>query len=222
GDEVREPGGELPPGAIFDSNRYTLRALLDGLSCTVTDLGILPDSLDAVRDALAGAAEGHDLVLTSGGVSSGEEDHVKAAVEALGRLHFWRLAIKPGRPVAMGQIGSVPFIGLPGNPVAVMVTFLLLARPLVLLLSGADDTPPRLFRVVAGFAYDKKGSRTEYLRARLKPGETGWVAEKFPRDGAGILTSMVESDGLVEIPEGLSHVELGGPIDFLPFSEVIA
>ncbi|HKR20710.1 MAG TPA: gephyrin-like molybdotransferase Glp [Stellaceae bacterium] len=222
GDEVREPGGELPPGAIFDSNRYTLRALLEGLSCTVTDLGILPDSLDAVRDALARAAEAHDLVMTSGGVSSGEEDHVKAAVEALGKLHFWRLAIKPGRPVAMGQIGRVPFIGLPGNPVAVMVTFLLLARPLVLLLSGAEDVPPRLFRVVSGFAYDKKGSRTEYLRARLKPGETGWVAEKFPRDGAGILTSMVESDGLVEIPEGLSHVELGGTVDFLPFSEVIA
>ncbi|MGH7008794.1 MAG: molybdopterin molybdotransferase MoeA, partial [Stellaceae bacterium] len=222
GDEVREPGGDLPPGAIFDSNRYTLRALLEGLSCSVTDLGILPDSLDAVRDALGRAAEAHDLVMTSGGVSSGEEDHVKAAVEALGKLHFWRLAIKPGRPVAMGQIGRVPFIGLPGNPVAVMVTFLLLARPLVLLLSGAEDVPPRLFRVVSGFAYDKKGSRTEYLRARLKPGETGWVAEKFPRDGAGILTSMVESDGLVEIPEGLSHVELGGTVDFLPFSEVIA
>ena len=222
GDEVREPGGELPPGAIFDSNRYTLRALLEGLSCAVTDLGILPDSLDAVRAALARAAENHDLVVTSGGVSSGEEDYVKAAVEALGRLHFWRLAIKPGRPVAMGQIGRVPFIGLPGNPVAVMVTFLLLARPLVLLLSGAEDAPPRLFRVVSGFAYDKKGSRTEYLRARLKRGETGWVAEKFPRDGAGILTSMVESDGLVEIPEGLSHVELGGTVDFLPFSEVIA
>ncbi|HEV2265374.1 MAG TPA: gephyrin-like molybdotransferase Glp [Stellaceae bacterium] len=222
GDEVREPGAELPPGAIFDSNRYTLRALLEGLSCSVTDLGILPDSLDAVRDALAHAAEAHDLVMTSGGVSSGEEDHVKAAVEALGKLHFWRLAIKPGRPVAMGQIGRVPFIGLPGNPVAVMVTFLLLARPLVLLLSGAEDVPPRLFRVISGFAYDKKGSRTEYLRARLKPGETGWVAEKFPRDGAGILTSMVESDGLVEIPEGLSHVELGGTVDFLPFSEVIA
>ncbi|MGH6977070.1 MAG: molybdopterin molybdotransferase MoeA [Stellaceae bacterium] len=222
GDEVREPGGELPPGAIFDSNRYTLRALLEGLSCTVTDLGILPDNLDAVRDALAGAAEAHDLVMTSGGVSSGEEDYVKAAVEALGKLHFWRLAIKPGRPVAMGQIGRVPFIGLPGNPVAVMVTFLLLARPLVLLLSGAEDAPPRLFRVVSGFAYDKKGSRTEYLRARLKSGENGWVAEKFPRDGAGILTSMVESDGLVEIPEGLSHVDLGGTVDFLPFSEVIA
>jgi len=222
GDEVREPGGELPPGAIFDSNRYTLRALLEGLSCAVTDLGILPDNLDAVRTALAEASQGHDLVLTSGGMSTGEEDHVKAAIEALGQLHFWRLAIKPGRPVAMGQIGRVPFMGLPGNPVAVMVTFLLLARPLVLLLSGADDAPPRLFRVTSGFAYDKKGSRTEYLRARLKHGEVGWVAEKFPRDGAGILTSMVESDGLVEIPEGLSHVELGGAVDFLPFSEVIA
>jgi molybdopterin molybdotransferase len=222
GDEVREPGGELPPGAIFDSNRYTLRALLEGLSCTVTDLGILPDSLDAVRGALAEAAEAHDLVVTSGGMSTGEEDHVKAAIEALGKLHFWRLAIKPGRPVAMGQIGRVPFMGLPGNPVAVMVTFLLLARPLVLLLSGAEDAPPRLFRVTSGFAYDKKGSRTEYLRARLKPGAAGWIAEKFPRDGAGILTSMVESDGLVEIPEGLSHLELGGAVNFLPFSEVIA
>jgi molybdopterin molybdotransferase len=222
GDEVREPGDELPPGAIFDSNRYTLRALLEGLSCAVTDLGILPDSLDAVRSALAKAAGAHDLVVTSGGMSTGEEDHVKAAIEALGKLHFWRLAIKPGRPVAMGQIGRVPFMGLPGNPVAVMVTFLLLARPLVLLLSGAEDAPPRLFRVTSGFAYDKKGSRTEYLRARLKPGEAGWIAEKFPRDGAGILTSMVESDGLVEIPEGLSHVELGGAVNFLPFSEVIA
>jgi molybdopterin molybdotransferase len=223
GDEVREPGGELPPGAIFDSNRYTLRALLETLSCAVTDLGILPDDSESVRAALSRAAKDHDLVVTSGGVSSGEEDHVKSAVEALGRLHFWRLAIKPGRPVAMGQLGLVPFIGLPGNPVAVMVTFLLLARPLILLLSGAEDAPPRLFRVGAGFAYDKKGGRTEYLRVRLKRGENGdWIAEKFPRDGAGILTSMVESDGLVEIGEGISRIELGAPVDFLPFSEVIA
>ncbi|HZL58854.1 MAG TPA: gephyrin-like molybdotransferase Glp [Stellaceae bacterium] len=223
GDEVREPGGELPRGAIFDSNRYTLRALLETLGCAVTDLGILKDDLPAVRNALARAAESHDLVLTSGGMSTGEEDHVKAAVEALGRLHFWRLAIKPGRPVAMGQLGRVPFMGLPGNPVAVMVTFLLLARPLILRLSGAEEAPPRLFRVKSGFAYDKKGSRTEYLRARLKRGDGGeWIAEKFPRDGAGILTSMVESDGLVEIAEKTSHVELGGEIDFLPFSEVIA
>ena len=223
GDEVREPGAHLPDGAIFDSNRYTLHALLETLSCAVTDLGILPDNLDSVRNALAEAAKNHDLVLTSGGMSTGEEDHVKAAVGALGKLHFWRLAIKPGRPVAMGQLGLVPFMGLPGNPVAVMVTFLLLARPLILLLSGAEDSTPRLYRVASGFAYEKKGSRTEYLRARLRRDDGGlWVAEKFPRDGAGILTSMVESDGLVQIGEGVSHVELGSPVDFLPFSEVIA
>jgi molybdopterin molybdotransferase len=222
GDELREPGDALPLGAIFDANRYTLQALLTGLGCTVSDLGILPDKPESVRAALAAAAAGHDLVLTSGGMSTGEEDHVKAAVEASGKLHFWRLAIKPGRPVAMGQIGRVPFMGLPGNPVAVMVTFLLLARPLLLLLSGASEAGPRLYRVRAGFDYKKKANRTEYVRARLARAEDGnWVAEKFPRDGAGILTSMVESDGLVEIAEGASRLEIGATVDFLPFSEVI-
>ncbi len=222
GDELREPGDALPLGAIFDANRYTLQALLTGLGCTVSDLGILPDKAESVRAALVEAAVNHDLVLTSGGMSTGEEDHVKAAVEATGKLHFWRLAIKPGRPVAMGQIGRVPFMGLPGNPVAVMVTFLLLARPLLLLLSGASDTGPRLYRVRAGFDYKKKANRTEYVRARLARAEDGnWVAEKFPRDGAGILTSMVESDGLVEIAEGASRLEIGAPVDFLPFCEVI-
>jgi molybdopterin molybdotransferase len=223
GDELREPGDTLPLGAIFDANRYTLQALLAGLGCTVSDLGILPDRADAVRAALAEAAGTHDLVLTSGGMSTGEEDHVKAAVEAAGKLHFWRLAIKPGRPVAMGQLGLVPFMGLPGNPVAVMVTFLLLARPLVLLLAGAVEAGPRLYRVRAGFEYKKKPARTEYVRARLTRAEDGnWVAEKFARDGAGILTSMVESDGLVEIGEGIVRLEIGTPVDFLPFSEVIA
>jgi len=223
GDELREPGEDLPLGAIFDANRYTLQALLQGLGCAVSDLGILPDNAGAVRDALATAAASHDLVLTSGGMSTGEEDHVKAAVEAAGKLHFWRLSIKPGRPVAMGQLGQVPFMGLPGNPVAVMVTFLLLARPLVLLLSGAIDAGPRLYRVRAGFDYKKKPNRTEYVRARLARAEDGnWIAEKFPRDGAGILTSMVESDGLVEIGEGIAKLEAGATVDFLPFSEVLA
>jgi molybdopterin molybdotransferase len=222
GDEVREPGTDLPPGAIYDANRYVLRALLEGLGCAVTDLGILPDRRAAIHDALAAAAADHDLVVTSGGMSTGEEDHVKAAVEAQGRLHFWRLAIRPGRPVAMGQIGRVPFMGLPGNPVAVMVTFLLLARPLVLRLSGAAEDEPRLYRVTAGFDYRKKGSRREYLRARLVRGEDGgWVALKHPRDGAGILSSMVESDGLVAVGEGVTRVAPGEPVDFLPFSEVI-
>lgn len=223
GDEVRDPGEALPRGAIYDANRYVLQALLEGLGAEVSDLGILPDSAAAIRDALAKAARAHDLILTSGGMSTGEEDHVKAAVEAEGRLHFWRLAIKPGRPVAMGQIGRVPFMGLPGNPVAVMVTFLMLARPLVLRLSGAADAPPRRFRVSAGFAYKKRSNRCEYVRARLVRGaDGGWTAEKFPRDGAGILSSMIESDGLVEIGEGVTRLEPGATVEFLPFSEVIA
>ena len=223
GDEVRDPGEALPKGSIYDANRYVLHALLAGLGAHVTDVGILPDRADAIRGALGAAAKSHDLILTSGGMSTGEEDHVKAAVEALGKLNFWRLAIKPGRPVAMGQVGRVPFIGLPGNPVAVMVTFLLLARPLVLRLSGAVALPPpRRFPVTSGFAHKKRANRSEFVRARLvRRAEGGWTAEKFPRDGAGILTSMVESDGLVEIGEGIARIEAGQTVDFLPFSEVI-
>ena len=222
GDEVCEPGTALPPGAIYDANRFTLAALLQGLGAEVSDLGMLPDRAAAVRDALAAAAKTHDLIVTSGGMSTGEEDHVRAAVEAQGKLHFWRLAIKPGRPVAMGQLGGVPFIGLPGNPVAVMVTFLLLARPLILRLSGAEAPPPRAYRVAAGFAYAKKAGRSEYLRARLERGaDGGWVAQKFPRDGAGILTSLVEADGLVLLGEGETRLAPGEMVDFLPFSEVL-
>lgn len=222
GDEVGDPGAELPPGGIYDANRYALHALLDGLGAAVTDLGILRDSESSIREALSKAVPDHDLILTSGGMSTGEEDHVKAAVTAQGTLHFWRLAIKPGRPVAMGQIGRIPFMGLPGNPVAVMVTFLMLARPLVLRLSGATDTTPRRFRVQAGFDYKKRSNRCEYVRARLERGEdAGWIAQKFPRDGAGILSSMVWADGLVEIGEGITRLEAGGAVDFLPFSEVI-
>jgi molybdopterin molybdotransferase len=221
GDEVRDPGAELPAGSIYDANRYVLQALLDGLGAEVTDLGILLDREPTIRDALAAAARDHDLILTSGGMSTGDEDHVRAAVQAQGSLHFWRLAIKPGRPVAMGQVGRVPFMGLPGNPVAVMVTFLILARPLVLRLAGAADTVPRRFRVTAGFDYKKRSNRSEYVRVRLERGPNGWVARKFPRDGAGILSSMVESDGLAEIGEGISRIEPGAPIDFIPFSEVM-
>jgi molybdopterin molybdotransferase len=222
GDEVREPGTSLPPGAIYDANRYALMALLAGLPCEVVDFGIVPDRDDAVREALAEAATGRDLVVTSGGMSVGEEDHVKDAVEALGRLNFWRLAIRPGRPVALGQIGGVPFIGLPGNPVAVMVTFLLLARPLILRLAGARDVAPTLYRVTAGFAYAKKKSRAEYLRARLERGADGSLtAQKYPRDGAGIISSLVAADGLVALAEGVGEVAPGMPVDFLPFSEVL-
>jgi molybdopterin molybdotransferase len=221
GDELREPGTALSAGAIYDSNRYTIAALLAGLGCAVSDLGILADRPDAVRGALEAAAGGHDLIVTSGGVSVGEEDHVKAAVEALGSLHVWRLAIKPGRPAALGQVGHTPFLGLPGNPVAVMVTFYGLARALVLLLAGAVPDDPQRFRVRAGFAYRKKAERREFLRARLERDDDGvLVARRFPRDGAGILSSMVESDGLVELPEELTKLEAGTMVDFLPFSEV--
>jgi molybdopterin molybdotransferase len=211
----------LTPGSIYDSNRYTLAGLLNGLGCTVSDLGILADRAEVVHDALEQASGKHDLIVTSGGVSVGEEDHVKAAVEALGSLHVWRLAIKPGRPAALGQVGRTPFLGLPGNPVAVMVTFYGLARALVLMLAGAVPDDPRRFRVRAGFAHKKKAERREFLRARLeRDGDGVLVARRFPRDGAGILSSMVESDGLVELPEDLTRLEAGSMVDFLPFSEV--
>jgi molybdopterin molybdotransferase len=222
GDELREPGRPLDPGSIYDSNRYTVGALLRGLGCQVADLGILPDREPKVRAALSQAMGEHDLVLTSGGVSVGEEDHVKQAVEALGRLHAWRLAIKPGRPVALGQLGRIPFVGLPGNPVAVMVTFLTLVRPLVLRMMGGTVEPPRRFPVRADFPHRKKKDRREWLRATLTEAADGTpLAHKFPRDGAGILSSMVESDGLIELPEDLTQLEPGSMVAFLPFSEMM-
>ncbi|WP_029006731.1 gephyrin-like molybdotransferase Glp [Azospirillum halopraeferens] len=221
GDEVREPGEPLAAGCIYDANRYALMAALRGLGCVVTDLGILGDRPEVIRGALDGAAAAHDVLVTSGGMSTGEEDHVKAAVEALGALHFWRLAIKPGRPVALGQAAGAAFIGLPGNPVAVMVTFLRVARPILLRLMGASEAPPILFPVRAGFAYKKKSGRREYVRTRLERGADGVLtAIKHPRDGAGILSSLVESDGLVELPEDVTRLEPGETVAFLPFSEV--
>jgi molybdopterin molybdotransferase len=221
GDEVRDPGVDLPEGGIYDANRHMLIAALTGLGCAVDDLGILPDDRDTITAALASAAGVHDLILTSGGVSTGDEDHVKAAVEANGNLHFWRLAIKPGRPIAMGQVGATPIVGLPGNPGAVLVTFLLIARPIVLLLSGAKFSRPARFRVRAVFDHKKKGGRREFVRARLEAGEDGEpVVRKFGASGAGILSALVGADGLVDLPEDLTYLESGSTVDFLPFSEV--
>ena len=221
GDELAEPGEALPPGKVYDANRLTLSALLRRTGCAVADLGILPDRREAIAAALEEAARAHDAIITSGGVSTGEEDHVRAALQALGRLHFWRLAIKPGRPLAFGQIEGKAFLGLPGNPVAMMVTFLRFARPLLLRLMGASETAPVLYRVCADFEHRKKSGRREWVRARLVPdGEGGTVARKFPREGAGILSSLVEADGLAELPESLTHLERGSMVDFLPFSEV--
>lgn len=223
GDEIREPGTPAPAGTVYDANRFSLMAALQALGCAVTDLGILPDRLDAIREALARAAATHDLLLTSGGMSTGEEDHIKPAVESLGSLHFWRLAIKPGRPIAFGQVNRVPFVGLPGNPVAVLVTFLRIARPLILRLSGAEVAEPRLFKLRADFEHKKKAGRREWVRAFIAPdGAAGGVLKKFPRQGAGILTSMVASDGLVELGEDVTHLKPGETVDFLPFSELDA
>ena len=221
GDEVREPGLPLPPGAIYDANRFMLAALLAGLGCAVSDFGIRPDREAALADTLAMARAGHDLIVTSGGVSTGEEDHVKAAIERQGQLHFWRLAIKPGRPVALGQVGGVPLIGLPGNPVAAVVTFAVLARPLILKLAGARAPAPRLYPVRAGFAYKKKPGRCEYLRARLERDGDAVVAIRFERDGAGIISSIVRSDGLVVLDEPKTTLVAGDIVEFLPFSEVL-
>jgi molybdopterin molybdotransferase len=211
----------LPPGAIYDSNRVMLAALLTGLGCVVTDFGIRPDRELALADTLAAASADHDLIVTSGGVSTGEEDHIKSAIERLGTLHFWRLAIKPGRPVALGQVAGVPLIGLPGNPVAVVVTFVVLARPLILRLAGAAPSSPRVFPVRAGFAYRKKPGRREYLRATLKRDGDAVVAAKYSRDGAAIISSITRSDGLVIVDETASEIAVGDMTDFLPFSEVI-
>ena len=226
GDEVRDAGDDLPAGTIYDTNRYSIMTMLKQLGCGITDVGIFPDDLAEIRNGLEAASRDHDLLVTSGGVSMGEEDHVKAAVEELGALHMWKLAIKPGRPIALGQIDcgdrQVPFIGLPGNPVAVMVTFMCIARPLILLLSGASQMEPVLFKVPAGFAFDKKPGRREWLRAHLeKQADGGMVVQKYPADGSGILSSMVESDGLIELPEDLESIQVGQLVDFLPFNEVL-
>lgn len=222
GDELRDPGAAAGAGAIYDSNRFVLHGLLAGLGCAVTDLGIVPDRLEAVTDTLAGAGRAHDLVLTSGGVSAGDEDHVRAAVSALGTLTFQRIAIKPGRPLAFGRVGAAAFLGLPGNPVASMLTFLIFARPLLLTLAGAAAVTPRRYPVVAGFAATKRPGRREYLRATLRRTADGaLVAQRFAVEGSGILTSMTASDGLIELPESLAAVSPGDRVDFLPFSELL-
>jgi molybdopterin molybdotransferase len=226
GDEVREPGTVLAPGAIYDVNRYTLMALLARLDCAVSDLGILPDDAGLIHAALAAAALSHDLLVTSGGVAQGGEDRVREAVSELGAIHFWTLATKPGRFVAVGHVNvngrAAPFIGLPGNPVAVIVMFLMIARPMALRLAGALPIKPSAFRVPAGFTFAKKAGRREWLRARLTASPNGPVAEKFSEDGSGILSSMVATNGLIELAEDITVVRQGDLVDFLPYSELMA
>jgi len=219
GNELVSPGAPRAAAQLFDSNRFMLMAMLARLGCEVSDLGILRDDRASLASALKKVAGAHDLILTTGGVSTGEEDHVKAGVESVGTLVLWRMAIKPGRPVAMGIIGGTPFIGLPGNPVASFVTFVHLVRPTVLALAGALQQNLIPLPVRAAFAYKKKIARREYVRVNLRTGADGVLeAQKFPREGAGLLSSLVETDGLVELGEDVTRVEPGQTVGFLAYA----
>lgn len=220
GDELASPGAALGPAQTFDSNRFTLMAMLAALPVAITDLGILPDDAAETSRALHAASAAQDLLVTSGGVSTGEEDHVRAAIEGAGKLVFWRLAVKPGRPAAMGVVNGVPMVGLPGNPVAAVVTFLHLVRPLVLRLAGAE--PEELLRIgaTADFSYRKKPGRREYVRVILQAAEAGLMARKFPREGAGLLTSLTQSHGFAELGEEVTELSPGTPIPLLPFAAI--
>jgi molybdopterin molybdotransferase len=222
GNELVSPGETRAAPQLFDSNRFMLMAMLRRLGCEVSDLGILRDEPASLASALQKVAGSHDLILTTGGVSTGEEDHVKAGVESVGRLVLWRMAIKPGRPVAMGIIAGTPFIGLPGNPVASFVTFVHVVRPTILALSGALIERPVPMPVRAGFTYKKKIGRREYVRVSLRKADDGMLeAIKFPREGAGLLSSLVDTDGLVELGEEVTLVEPGQAVGFLSYASLV-
>lgn len=222
GDELATPGTALRPGQIYDSNFFTLAGLLQALGCAWFSGGCVPDDPAATREALAHAADKADLVIATGGVSVGEEDHVKAAVQDLGHLDLWRVAVKPGKPLAFGRIGATPFLGLPGNPVSAFVTFCLFVRPFIMSSQGAGGVEPRSFPVAAGFEWSGAPKRREYLRARLCSADSGdTVAELYPNQGSAVLTSAVWADGLVEIPEGRTVVR-SQTVRFIPFSELLS
>jgi molybdopterin molybdotransferase len=217
GDELVMPGEPLPPGAIYNSNRYTLRALLQAAGCDVQDLGIVPDRLDATRDALRLAAAASDLILTSGGVSVGEEDHLKPAVQAEGELDLWQIAIKPGKPLAFGRVGAALFMGLPGNPVSSFVTFLLAVAPVLRALQGMTAVPPLALTVRADFDWPQPDRRREFMRARLNA-EGG--LELFLNQSSGVLTSTVWADGLVDNPAGQA-IRRGDRVRFLSMDSLV-
>jgi len=224
GDELREPGEPLPHGMTYDSNRTILRGLLEGLGVLVSDQGIWPDRADVVQANMTRLAGDHHVIITSGGASRGDEDHMVDAIRALGRLHFWQIAVKPGRPLAFGQLqgskGDTIFIGLPGNPVAAVICFLLFARPMLTALGGGIWPTPRSFLVPADFSLKKKPGRREYLRAKWHQDAKGAQSVKrIEREGSGILTSLTEADGLIDIAEETIVVAPGDPVPFIPFSE---
>ncbi|TXR47001.1 molybdopterin molybdotransferase MoeA [Phyllobacterium endophyticum] len=221
GNEIVEPGEVRGATQLFDSNRVMLKAMLVRLGCEVTDFGLLRDDPAAIAAALKAAAASHDLILTSGGVSTGEADYVRDAVETVGTLVFWRVAIKPGRPVAMGVIDGIPFIGLPGNPAASFVTFVTIVRPALLLLCGTPVQMPIPIPARATFSYEKKAGRREYVRANLTRHKDGTLAvKKFRREGAGLLSSLIETDGFVVLGEDTLSVRPGQAVKFIPYSSL--
>ncbi|MBU3609172.1 molybdopterin molybdotransferase MoeA [Polynucleobacter wuianus] len=225
GDELALPGEPLKPGGIYNSNRDTLLACLKSLGCDATDLGIVPDRLDATRAALRKASKDHDLIITSGGVSVGEEDHIKPAVSAEGRLDLWQIAIKPGKPLAFGAVrksdepkdGEAWFIGLPGNPVSSFVTFLLFVRPFILKLQGRETKTPHSYFVRADFDWLKADRRNEFLRVKLNA--KGGL-DLFPNQSSGVLTSASWGDGLVDCPPGQA-IKKGDLVKYTPFDALL-
>ncbi|MCA3631727.1 MAG: molybdopterin molybdotransferase MoeA [Methylobacterium sp.] len=220
GNEIREPAPEAPePGCQYDANRAMLAGLLAARGMEIIDLGILPDDPGIMARALKDAAKANDAILTSGGVSTGEEDHVKAAIEAAGRLDFWRLAIKPGRPIAMGTLEGTPFLGMPGNPAAVFVTFLRFVGPVLDMLAGAKPLRPVPIPVPSGFDYRKKADRREYLRVSLAAGAGArMMAQRFPKDGAALISSLIAADALAELGEDITEIKAGETISVLPLA----
>src|SRR5499426_163168 len=220
GDEIVRPGSALRPGQVYDANTPMLHGLIAGMGASAADLGVLPDEQGIVRRRLAEAARRFDVIITSGGASRGEEDHLVAALDALGKRHLWQLAIKPGRPMSFGQIGDCIVVGLPGNPVAVFVCFLLYVWPLLRRMGGAAWPEPRRYRLPALFAFPgRKAGRREFWRGMLKQTPHGLAVDKFPRDGSGLISGLRAADGLIEIPEDVPEVKWGDPVAFLPFSE---
>jgi molybdopterin molybdotransferase len=220
GDELTMPGQPLASGAIYNSNRFTLRALLENLGCDITDYGIVPDALDATRAVLREASNQHDLIITSGGVSVGEEDHIKPAVEAEGRLNMWQIAVKPGKPLAFGEVKQAFFLGLPGNPVSSFITFLLFVRPFILRLQGVDDVAaltPKRYAMRADFNWPRADRRNEFLRAKIN---ADGALELFANQSSGVLTSTVWGDGLIDNPPGQT-ISAGDTVRFIPFSELL-
>ncbi len=220
GDEVVAPGQALKPGQLYDSNSFTLEGLLQSLGMRVRKLGIVADTPAATEAALQQAAREADVVISTGGVSVGAEDHVRAAVEKLGKLSLWKLAIKPGKPFSYGQVAGKPFFGLPGNPVAVFVTFVLLVRPFILRMQGAAAADARAFPVKAGFAVTDAGTRQEYLRVQLVNKHGELIAEPYPDQGSSVLTSLSWADGFAVLPIGTT-VKPGDTLDYLSFAELL-